>query len=60
VKLRLGTHTLDLIDVRPHPGIAGLDEVRFHLPQDYPLHLYQIVAVETPDGTSNSLWIYLK
>jgi uncharacterized protein (TIGR03437 family) len=60
VKLRLGTHVLDSIDVHPHPGIAGLDEVSFHLPQDYPLHLYQTVAVETPDGSSNSLWIYLK
>ncbi len=59
-RLRIGTHTLNSVDVRPHSGIAGVDELRFHLPTDFPLRLYQAVAAEAPDGTSNYLWIYLE
>jgi uncharacterized protein (TIGR03437 family) len=59
-KLRIGTHTLDSVDIRPHPGIAGVDDLSFHLPQDYPLRLYQAISAETPDGSSNHVWIYLE
>ena len=59
-RLRIGPHTLNSIEVRPHPDIEGLDELHFHLAQDFPLNLYQSIAVETPDGTSNVLWIYLE
>jgi uncharacterized protein (TIGR03437 family) len=60
VRIRLGTHTLHGVYVRPHPDIAGVDELHFHLPQDFPLHLYQPISAETADGRSNYLWIYLK
>jgi uncharacterized protein (TIGR03437 family) len=59
VRIRLGTHTLHGVHVRPHPDIAGVDELHFHLPQDFPLRLYQPVSAETPGGESNHLWIYL-
>ena len=59
VRLRIGTHTLESIGVTPHPGVTGLDDVGFHLPQDYGLRLYQPVWVETADGASNPHWIYL-
>lgn len=60
VKLRIGTHTLNSVEVRRHPQIAGVDELHFHLASDFPLRLYQIIAAETPEGTSNYLWIYLE
>jgi hypothetical protein len=60
VRIRIGTHTLNLVDVRPHPSVAGVDELRFHLEQDFPLRLYQAISAETPDGDSNHLWIYLE
>jgi hypothetical protein len=43
-----------------NPSLAGVDELHFHLPQDFPLRLSQAVSVETPDGESNHLWIYLE
>jgi uncharacterized protein (TIGR03437 family) len=60
VTLRIGTHTLEAIGIVPHPDFAGVDELHFHLPQDFPLRLYQAIAAETSDGISNYLWIYLE
>jgi uncharacterized protein (TIGR03437 family) len=60
LRLHIGTHTLEATGVRPHANIAGVDEVRFHLPQNFPLRLYQAVSAETLDGASNHTWIYLE
>jgi hypothetical protein len=60
VKLRIGTHTLDSATVRQHPTVAGVDELNFHLPQDFPLRLYQVISAETAEGASNYSWIYLE
>jgi hypothetical protein len=60
VRMRIGTHTLKDVHVRPHPNIAGVDELHFHFPQDFSLRLYQTILVETPDGHSSYLWIYLE
>ena len=60
VRLRIGTHTIDNVTVSRHPDIAGVDELHFHLPQDFPLHLYQTISVETADAVSNHTWIYLE
>jgi uncharacterized protein (TIGR03437 family) len=60
VRLRIGTHTLESIGILRHPEVAGVDEAHFYLPPDFPLRLYQAVAVETPDGVSNYLWLYLE
>jgi hypothetical protein len=60
VRLRLGTHTLNDVAVGQHPSIAGVDELHCHLPQDFPLRLFQAILAETPDGESNYLWIYLE
>jgi uncharacterized protein (TIGR03437 family) len=60
VRIRIGTYRLNSVHVRPNPSLAGVDELHFHLPQDFPLRLYQTVSVETPDGDSNNLWIYLE
>jgi uncharacterized protein (TIGR03437 family) len=60
VSLRVGTHTLNDVRVMPHGDVAGVDELHVHLPQDFPLHLYQAIAAETADGLSNYLWIYLE
>jgi uncharacterized protein (TIGR03437 family) len=60
VRLSIGTHTVDRVDVRPHSSFAGVDEVRFDLPREFPLRLYQVVSAETPDGASNPVWIYLE
>src|SRR5262249_33743728 len=49
IKVRIGTYTLESA-ARPHADIAGVDELRFHLPQDFPLRLYQTILAETPDG----------
>ena len=54
-----GTHLIDTVTVAPHTGIAGMDDIRFNLPRDFPLRLFQLVSIETPDGVSNSHWIYL-
>ena len=59
-RVRIGTHTVDAISMTPHPSIAGVDEVRFRLAQDFPLHLYQAISVETDDAHSNYLWIRLE
>jgi uncharacterized protein (TIGR03437 family) len=59
VRLLIGTHTLRATGVRASE-IAGVDEIRFHLPQDFPLHLYQSIAVQTAEGVSNHLFIYLE
>jgi len=58
--MRIGTYRLDYVDIRPHDGIAGVDDVHFHLSQDFPLRLFQAIAAETRDGVSNYLWIYLE
>jgi uncharacterized protein (TIGR03437 family) len=60
VRLRIGTHTFEATEVRPHASIAGVDEVHFHLPQNFPVRLYQTVSAETLDGASNHTWIYLE
>ena len=59
VSMHIGTYTIDSVDIRPHPAYAGVDDLRFHLPQEFPLHLYQSISAETPEGESNHLWIYL-
>ena len=59
VRMHIGTYTIDSVDIRPHVVYAGVDELRFHLPQEFPLHLYQSISAETPEGESNHLWIYL-
>ena len=58
--MHIGTHTLEAVKVLHHPQIAGVDELHFHLASDFPLRLYQVIAAETPEGTSNYLWIYLE
>ena len=60
VRIRIGTHTIDNVTVSRHPDIAGVDELHFHLPQAFPLHLYQTISVETADAVSNHTWIYLE
>ena len=60
VRLRIGTHALNDVEVHRHPNIAGVDELHFHIPQDFPLRLFQTILAETPDGDSNYLWIYLE
>jgi uncharacterized protein (TIGR03437 family) len=60
VRVRIGTHILRGVHLRPHAEFAGVEELHFHLPQDFPLRLYQAISVETPHGNSNYLWIYLE
>ena len=60
IRIRIGTHTIDSVDVCPHGGIAGVDDLRFHLAKEFPLRLFQVLSAETPDGASNYLWIYLE
>jgi hypothetical protein len=60
VRIRIGTHTLHGVHVRPHAEIAGIEELHFHVPQDFSLRLYQAISAETRDGHSNYLWTYLK
>jgi len=60
VRVRIGTHTVQHVHLRRYAEIAGVQELHFHLPQDFPLRLYQAISVETPDGNSNYLWIYLE
>jgi uncharacterized protein (TIGR03437 family) len=59
VRLHIGTHTV-IVRVSYHPGSAGLDQLHFHLAQDFPLRLYQAVLADTMEGDSNVFWIYLK
>ena len=58
-RLRIGTHTV-LAYVGYHPGSAGVDELHFHLPQDYSLKLFQAILADTVNGDTNVLWIYLE
>jgi uncharacterized protein (TIGR03437 family) len=60
VRMRIGTHTVDAVEVVGHPDYAGVDELHFHLPQDFALHLFQVISVETPETSSNYLGIYLE
>jgi len=60
VRMHIGTYTIESVDIRAHGGYAGVDDLQFHLPQDFPLHLYQPISAETPEGESNHLWIYLE
>jgi uncharacterized protein (TIGR03437 family) len=60
LRIRIGTHTLNSVHIRPHPTTAGVDELHFHLPQDFPLRLYQAILLETSHRDSNHLWIYLE
>jgi hypothetical protein len=57
--MHIGTYTVDSVDISPHGGYAGVDDLRVHLPQDFPLHLYQSISADTGEGESNHLWIYL-
>jgi len=59
VRMRIGTYTVESVDIVPHGGYSGVDDLRFHLPQDFPLHLYQTISAVTPEGKSSHLWIYL-
>jgi hypothetical protein len=59
VRLRIGTHRA-IVRVSYHPGSAGVNQLHFHLAQDFPLRLYQAVLVDTVEGDSNVFWIYLK
>ena len=59
VRLRIGTHTL-MVRVSYHPGSAGVNQLHFHLAQDFPLRLYQAVLADTMEGDSNVFWVYLK
>jgi len=60
VRMHIGTYTIESVDIRAHAGYAGVDDLRFHLPQDFPLHLYQPISAEIAEGESNHLWIYLE
>src|SRR5262249_30639948 len=55
LSLRIGTHTV-IARVSYHPGIAGVNQLDLHLPQDFPLRLYQAVLAETMDADSNVIW----
>ena len=59
VTIRIGTHTLTDVTVLRHPQIAGVDELRFQIPQEFPLRLFQTISAETADGVTNLAWIYL-
>ena len=52
--------TLDAARVFPSGDFPGLDEAHFHLPQDFPLRLYQLISVEAPGAPSNYLWVRLE
>jgi len=58
-RLRIGTYTI-FVHISHHPGSAGVDEIRFHLPPDFPLRLYQAVLAEEVNGDTNVLWVYLE
>jgi uncharacterized protein (TIGR03437 family) len=58
-RLRIGTHTV-FVRVSYHPGSAGVEQLHFHLAQDFPLRLYQAVLADTTSGDSNVFWIYLE
>ena len=58
-RLRIGTHTVTG-HVSYRPGSAGVNQLHFHLAQDFPLRLYQAVMAHTMDGDSNVILIYLK
>ena len=60
VRMHVGTYTIEAVDIRAHGSYAGVDDLRFHLPQDFPLHLYQPISAESAEGESNHLWIYLE
>jgi uncharacterized protein (TIGR03437 family) len=60
VRMHIGTYTVAPVKVTPRDGAAGIDAITFHLPQDFPLQLFQAVAAETADGVSNYLFIYLE
>jgi uncharacterized protein (TIGR03437 family) len=60
VRMHIGTYAIESVDIRAHAACAGVDDLRFHLPQDFPLHLYQPISAETAEGESNHLWIYLE
>ena len=59
VTIRIGTHLIGEVALSWHPQIAGVDELRFLIPQDFPLHLFQTISAETGDGITNYAWIYL-
>ena len=60
VTIRIGTHTVSEAEILCHPEYVAVDELHFHLPQEFPLHLFQAISVDTPDTSSNYLWIYLE
>jgi uncharacterized protein (TIGR03437 family) len=49
VRMHIGTFTIDSVDTSPHGDYADVDVLRFHLPQDFPLHLYQSISAETAE-----------
>lgn len=59
-RLQIGTYTLDSVEIHRHPDYAGVDELHFHLAPEFPLRLFQSIAVETSEQTSNHLWIYVE
>jgi uncharacterized protein (TIGR03437 family) len=59
-RVRIGAHTVNAVSMTPNPDYAGVEELRFHLSQDFPLHLFQAISVETGNAHSNYLWIRLE
>ena len=59
VGLRIGTRRV-IVRVSYHPGSAGVNQLQFHLAQDFPLRLYQAVLADNREGSSNVVWLYLK
>jgi hypothetical protein len=58
-RMRIGTYPIKAYAIQ-YRGGAGVDTLRFHLPQGFPLRLYQAVLAETTYGNSNVLWVYLE
>lgn len=59
-RVQIGTFRLDAARIFPSGDFPGLDEAHFHLPQDFPLRLYQLISVEAPGAPSNYLWVRLE
>ncbi len=59
IRLRIGTHTV-VARITYRPDSAGVNQLHFHLAQDFPLRLYQAVLADSGEEDSNVVWIYLK
>jgi hypothetical protein len=59
VRMRIGKHTLNDVKIHQHPNIAGVDELHFHIPQDFPCACFRPSwrkrRMEIPT-TSGSIW----